>query len=179
MRPKAVGKVSIVMRLTVYFPEDSPTTHEFVSDKLTIGRLGGNDVALDEASVSSRHAEIVAQDGAVILRDLDSTNGTFLNGEQVTGEHPLNEGDEVYFGSVRSVFMEPAGAVPETELTSPVVEQERIIDASGGGRPENFRPLSPFPKAAKPRDTLALAAWGSLGLGVAAALYALVVMSVG
>lgn len=167
------------MRLTVYFPENSPTTHEFVSDKLTIGRLGGNDVALDEASVSSRHAEISAMDGVVILRDLDSTNGTFLNGEQVTGEHALEEGDEIYFGTVRSVFLEPAGVVPETVLTAPVLEQGMMIDAAGGGRPENFRPLSPFPKAAKPRDTLALAAWGSLGLGVAAALYALVVMFVG
>jgi pilus assembly protein CpaF len=167
------------MRLTVYFPEDSPTTHEFVGDKLTIGRLGGNDVALDEASVSSRHAEIFTQDGGVILRDLDSTNGTFLNGEQLTGEHPLNEGDEIYFGGVRSVFMEPAGVSPETAEAGSPIEPEMTIDASGGGRPENFRPLSPFPKAAKPRDTLALAAWGSLGLGAVAALYALVVMLVG
>ena len=164
------------MRLTVYFPEDSPTTHEFVGDKLTVGRLAGNDVALDEGSVSSRHAELVVQDGGVILRDLDSTNGTFLNGEQVTGEHPLNEGDEIYFGSVRSVFMEPAAA--PAEMMAPVEESvpEVVIDSSGGGRPENFRPLAPFGAAAKPRDTLALAAWASCGLGVLAALYALVVM---
>ncbi len=163
------------MRLTVYFPEDSPTTREVVGEKLTIGRLVGNDVALDEGSVSSRHAEIILQDGGAILRDLDSTNGTFLNGEQVTGEHPLNEGDEIYFGSVRSVFMEPVGAVAEA-APAPSSEPAVIIDAAGGGRPENFRPLSPFPPAVKPRDTLALAAWASLGLGVAAALYALVMI---
>jgi hypothetical protein len=46
-------------------------------------------------------------------------------------------------------------------------------DASGYGVPENFVPLSPFPKPAKPRDMLGLAAWGSFGVGVAAALYAL------
>ena len=64
------------MRLTVYFPEDSPTTHEFVGHKLTIGRLGDNDVHLDDGSVSSHHAEVVARDGAAVLVDKDSTNGT-------------------------------------------------------------------------------------------------------
>ncbi|MEX1116332.1 MAG: FHA domain-containing protein [Akkermansiaceae bacterium] len=163
------------MRLTVHFPEDSPTTHEAVGDKLTIGRLVGNDVALDEASVSSRHAEIVLQDGVVILRDLDSTNGTFLNGEQMTGEHPLNQGDEIYFGGVRSVFMEPAGVMVES-APLPAAEPSMMIDAAGGGRPENFRRLSPFPPAVEPRDRLALAAWVLLGVGVAAALYGLVVI---
>ena len=166
------------MRLTVYFPEDSPTTHEAIGDQFTIGRLVGNDVALDDASVSSRHAEIVVQDGVVILRDLDSTNGTFLNGEQMTGEHPLNEGDEIYFGGVRSVFMEPA-AGPVESAPAPLAESSMVIDAAGGGRPENFLRLSPFPPAAVPRDTLALAAWASLGVGVAAALYALVVIIAG
>ncbi|MFM7374131.1 MAG: FHA domain-containing protein, partial [Chthoniobacterales bacterium] len=77
------------MRLTVYFPEDSPTTHEFVGSKLTVGRLGDNDVHLDDGSVSGHHAELAVRDGGAVLVDKDSTNGTFLNGEQVTGEVPL------------------------------------------------------------------------------------------
>ena len=164
------------MRLTVYFPEDSPTTHEVVGEKLTIGRLVGNDVALDEASVSSRHAEVVLQDGGTaVLRDLDSTNGTFLNGEQVTGEHPLVEGDEIYFGSVRSVFMEQSSPAPAVEVALEQPAAQPSVDFSGGGRPDNFRPLSPFPAAVKGRDMLALLAWSSLGLGVLCALYALLV----
>jgi len=161
------------MRLTVYFPEDSPTTHEFVGHTLTVGRLGDNEVQLEEGSVSSRHAEIVVQDGSAVLRDLGSTNGTFLNREQVTGEHPLNEGDEIYFGSVRCVFMEPAVTVSEVAAFAAAGEQMPAADASVYGVPENFVPLSPFPKPAKPRDMLGLAAWGSFGVGVAAALYAL------
>jgi predicted component of type VI protein secretion system len=162
------------MRLTVYFPEDSPTTHEFVGSRLSIGRLGDNDVQLEEGSVSSRHAEIVVDDGRVILRDLGSTNGTFLNREQVTGERALHEGDEIYFGSVRSVFMEPAGAVV-SGADAPVAAEGPVsaADASGTGVPANFRPLSPMPPAEKKRDTLAVAAWASFGLGVVAALYAL------
>jgi predicted component of type VI protein secretion system len=161
------------MRLTVYFPEDSPTTHEFVGHTLTVGRLGDNEVQLEEGSVSSRHAEIVVQDGSAVLRDLGSTNGTFLNREQVTGEQPLNEGDEIYFGSVRCVFMEPAVTVSEVAAFAAAGEQMPAADASGYGVPENFVPLSPFPKPAKPRDMLGLAAWSSFGVGVAAALYAL------
>ena len=72
------------MRLTVYFPEDSPTTHEFVGDTLTVGRLGDNEVQIEEGSVSSRHAEIIVQDGSAVLRDLGSTNGTFLDGQKVS-----------------------------------------------------------------------------------------------
>jgi len=162
------------MRLTVYFPEDSPTTHEFVGQKLTIGRLGGNDVPLDEASVSSRHAEIELQDGAAVVRDLDSTNGTFLNGEHFTGEQPLNEGDEIYFGSVRAVYMEPLAAGPVAEELPEAAAPLAAPAADGSaGRPENFRYMSPLPRPEKPRDNLALAAWVSAGLGLLAAAYAL------
>ena len=67
------------MRLTVYFPEDSPTTHEFVGSKLTVGRLGDNDVRLDDGSVSGHHAELVVREGITVLVDKESTTGTFLN----------------------------------------------------------------------------------------------------
>jgi len=166
------------MRLTVYLPEDSPTIHECVGDRLTVGRLADNDVSVDDASISSRHAEIAVVEGAVVLRDLDSTNGTFLNREQITGERALAEGDEIYFGSVRSVFMEPSGTAKVAVPDGPVVlAAELASDAAGSGRPENFRPLSPLPPEAKKRDTLAWAAWGLLGLGVAAALYVVVAVA--
>jgi hypothetical protein len=167
------------MRLTVYFPEDSPTTHEFVGHKLTIGRLVDNDVTLDDGSVSGRHAEVDLGGDVAVLRDLGSTNGTFLNGEQVTGEAGLREGDEIYFGGVRSVFMEPApAAIAESEeafdAVAPAVAAPMFaVSDSGTGRPANFRYLSSMPRAVVPRDTLALVAWSCAGLGVLAAAYAL------
>lgn len=167
------------MRLTVYFPEESPTTHELAGQKLTIGRVAENDVQLDETSVSSRHAELLEQDGAVVLRDLGSTNGTFLNGARVTGEQPLQAGDVIFFGGVRSVFMEPPGegasAAPQAARDVPTVPA--TVVGSGAGIPENFRPLSPLPPAEQKRDHLALAAWSCLGLGVAAALYAVLTIA--
>jgi predicted component of type VI protein secretion system len=167
------------MRLTVYFPEDSPTTHEFVGQKLTIGRLGDNDVKVDDASVSSHHGEIELGEGSAVLRDLNSTNGTFLNGEQVTGEHPLAEGDEIYFGSVRTVFVEPvASSEPSVEAPAPA-EGLAAMDASGGGRPENFHYMSPLPRPQPGKDVLGVAAWAGAGLGVLAACYAVFVIFFG
>ena len=167
------------MRLTVYFPDDNPAIHNWTGGSLSIGRLADNDVFIDDDSISSRHAEISGVEGAMVLRDLDSTNGTFLNREQITGQHPLGEGDEIYFGGVRTVFMEPSGAeVDEPEVAVVATpDLDFVPDAGEGGHPDGFRPLSPLPPEAKKRDTLALAAWGSLGLGVAAALYALVVVA--
>ena len=167
------------MRLTVYFPDDNPAIHNWTGESLSIGRLADNDVSIDDDSISSRHAEIFGVEGATVLRDLDSTNGTFLNREQITGEHPLVEGDEIYFGGVRTVFMEPSGAeMDEAEVAEVATpDLDFVPDAGEGGHPDGFRPLSPLPPEAKKRDTLALAAWGSLGLGVAAALYALVVVA--
>lgn len=161
------------MRLIVYFPEDSPTTHEFVGSKLTVGRLGDNDVQLDEGSVSSHHAEIEAGDAGAVLRDLESTNGTFLNGEQVTGEVSLNEGDEIYFGGVRTVFM--AAAPEASAVAAPALSAtpELAVAAAGTGIPANFTYMSPLPKPAKSRDTLGMVAWACAGLGVLAAAYAL------
>ena len=160
------------MRLTIYFPEDSPTTHEFVGSQLTVGRLGDNDVQLDEASVSSRHAEIEIGEAGAVLRDLDSTNGTFLNGDQVTGEVALGEGDEIYFGGVRSIFMPPAAEVA-AELPVAAAPIELAVAAEGTGRPANFTYLSPLPRPVKGRDTLGLAAWACAGIGVLASAYAL------
>jgi len=161
------------MRLTVYFPEDSPTTHEFVGQKLTVGRLGDNDVQVEDASVSSHHGEIELGEGSAVLRDLGSTNGTFLNGEQVTGEHPLAEGDEIYFGSVRTIFMEQAVEAPPPALGV------ATMDASGGGRPDNFHYMSPLARPQPGKDVLGVAAWACAGFGVLAACYALFVIFAG
>lgn len=158
------------MRLTVYFPEDSPTTHEVVENKLTVGRLGDNDVQIDEGSVSSHHAEIFVTNGSAVLRDLGSTNGTFRNGEQVTGEVTIDEGDEIYFGNVRSVFMEPVLSAPDE---SPPAEKPVMSEPlTGSGRPADFHYLSPFPREPETRDTLAFASWGIAAVAVIAAAYA-------
>jgi pSer/pThr/pTyr-binding forkhead associated (FHA) protein len=59
-------------------------THELKADKTTIGRVEDNTFPIAEPSVSSHHCEVVLRGGEVVVRDLNSTNGTYINGERVT-----------------------------------------------------------------------------------------------
>jgi putative nucleotidyltransferase with HDIG domain len=68
---------------------------------LRAGRLGSFEIALDDSSVSRRHAEVRNGDDGWYVRDLESTNGTYVNGVRIgTIEHPLRPRDIVQFGKV-------------------------------------------------------------------------------
>jgi Protein of unknown function (DUF3662)/FHA domain len=68
-----------------------------------IGRSSACDVALDDASASRRHAELRRRGGKTVLVDLDSTNGTLVNGRRVR-EAPLRAGDRITIGTTTIVF---------------------------------------------------------------------------
>ncbi|MBW3622678.1 MAG: FHA domain-containing protein [Armatimonadetes bacterium] len=71
---------------------------------LTVGREPANDISLEgDSTASRRHARIEGADGAYVVRDEGSSNGTFLNGARVT-ESPLNPGDELTIGQTRFRF---------------------------------------------------------------------------
>lgn len=73
----------------------------FSSDRVCIGRHPSCDVVFNSAaypSVSARHAEITRECGRYVVRDLDSRNGTFVNGEMIPGSVHLHEADVVQFG---------------------------------------------------------------------------------
>src|SRR6185503_12713187 len=66
-----------------------------------IGRHPHCDLRFDadrELDVSSRHATVLLQEEMFLLRDLGSTNGTFVNGKRLTADHVLANGDEIQFG---------------------------------------------------------------------------------
>jgi hypothetical protein len=72
---------------------------------LEVGREAGLGLSLiNESTVSRRHAEIVRNGAIVKVKDLGSTNGTFVNGVQVHGETDLRPGDMVQFGAVKFRF---------------------------------------------------------------------------
>jgi len=75
-----------------------------IADSTTrIGRVAGNHIVLDNASVSSGHAEIVKENDGFRLRDLDSTNGTRVNSHRVT-DTLLFRDDEILLGDLPVVF---------------------------------------------------------------------------
>ncbi|MBF0162265.1 MAG: FHA domain-containing protein [Magnetococcales bacterium] len=71
----------------------------------SIGRTPNNDIPIENLAVSRRHAEIVRVGGTFLLRDLNSSNGTFINGVRVT-EQTLRDGDTVLVGKHTLLFVE-------------------------------------------------------------------------
>lgn len=68
-----------------------------IDTTISIGRGGDADIQLDDATASTNHAIIDKEDGEFILKDLGSTNGTFLNKKKVT-ESELKSGDIIMIG---------------------------------------------------------------------------------
>ena len=71
-------------RLVVLSEGLTGRSHELKAEKTTVGRVEENAFQIPDSSVSSRHCEILLQGNDVIIRDLNSTNGTFINGQQIT-----------------------------------------------------------------------------------------------
>jgi pSer/pThr/pTyr-binding forkhead associated (FHA) protein len=69
-----------------------------------IGRADYNDLVLPDPSVSTSHAKLQRREGIWVVVDLDSTNGTFVDSERITGESPIAPGTLVRFGDVQLVF---------------------------------------------------------------------------
>src|SRR3954470_17704544 len=75
-------------------------THELTVDTTTVGRVEDNAFQIPESSVSSHHAEIIRRGSDVVIKDLNSTNGTFINGQQITGEGVLKPGQILRLGQI-------------------------------------------------------------------------------
>lgn len=85
-------------------------SYQLEQDTITIGRLTGNDIQLDDPAVSSRHACITRRPNRYLdnyydfyIEDLGSTNGTRINNSRITRQL-LKEGDEVRIGTYEFVF---------------------------------------------------------------------------
>lgn len=86
-----------------------------------IGRGERCDLVLQDPSVSSSHAEVILRSGDVWIRDLNSTNGTWVNGDKVSREVKIKPGDRVEFGDVilqlaGKHLVEAPPEVPRTEI---------------------------------------------------------------
>ena len=84
-------------------------SHELKLDKTTIGRVEDNTFPIPEASISSHHCEVLLRGTDIVIHDLNSTNGTFVNGQQVTGEAVLKLGQILRLGQVE-IRLEDASA---------------------------------------------------------------------
>lgn len=74
-----------------------------ISAGAVLGR-GEVDIRLEDQFASARHARFLPHGDSVVLEDLGSTNGTFLNGEPLTGPQPLHDGDRIRIGDSEFTF---------------------------------------------------------------------------
>ncbi len=92
--------------IEVYFNGVLKHSIEFNADTITIGRDPKNLIVIDNMGVSGHHAVLTHKDNQYFLEDLNSTNGTFLNSEKITGKHQINSTDSIIIGKHTLRFAE-------------------------------------------------------------------------
>jgi len=83
----------------------TPREYQLRAGKTSIGNAKDNDIVLEAATVSRYHAVIRRRIGGYTVTDLESTNGTFVNGLRITNPTGLKRGDDVRFGDARFAFL--------------------------------------------------------------------------
>jgi serine phosphatase RsbU (regulator of sigma subunit)/pSer/pThr/pTyr-binding forkhead associated (FHA) protein len=90
--------------VTVYSPLFSPFRQQLQGTAVSIGRASDCSIPIKDRYLSRKHAEIIAERGAWILKDCGSANGTYLNGSRMERDHPLRTGDRIRLGDTEIVF---------------------------------------------------------------------------
>ena len=87
-------------------PGHTPGMEYDIGEGAVMGRGDQAEIRLEDPFASSRHARLLRQGGIVVLEDLGSTNGTYLNEELVTGPQPLHRGDRVRIGDSEFTYVD-------------------------------------------------------------------------
>ena len=151
-------------------------SHELNVDHTTIGRVEDNLFQIAEASVSSHHCEVLLRGSDVVIKDLNSTNGTFINGEQIT-ESVLKPGQTLRLGQVElkletgtpasapasapATAPAPGPAKKQGEATMVIPRGVSLSELEGGGRPPGFDTSKDF---SKKRNRSGIYFW--IGVGI-------------
>ena len=104
--------------LTVHLPGLPPVSHVLKDETITIGRMKGNTIVIEDVSISLMHAKITRKDGAFFLKDLNSTNGTLVNGQRIN-EARLRDLDRVIFADITAHFQAEATAEAAASVAAP------------------------------------------------------------
>jgi pSer/pThr/pTyr-binding forkhead associated (FHA) protein len=121
-------------RVWVTATGEKPHTVRLLAERTVVGRAPDADVALDDEAVSWNHLEIERRGDVLMATDLDSRNGTLLNGEPLDRPRRLRDGDTLLVGAHRLEVSEGAGrggaTVPVSEPSVPLNEEERATAAA-------------------------------------------------
>ncbi len=154
-------------KIQITLPDGTALSHDLPQGSTTIGRADDNSFAVSADSFSGHHAEISVSGNTFSIKDLQSTNGTFLNGAKIT-ESPLSHGDKILFGKISAVFLTETATRPTPPpapafQSSPQPQEEAPAlpsPAQNSVRPADFKNSSPYPKEEKDGpDTVRMAAY--------------------
>jgi pSer/pThr/pTyr-binding forkhead associated (FHA) protein len=112
---------------------------------VNIGRADYNDIVLADESVSTAHAKLQRREGVWTLIDLGSTNGTFVDGEQVQGEVPIAPGATVRFGQISTMFEPTDDALGVAKGSG-----TRVVESVQASAPPPPKPRAAAPAASAP-----------------------------
>jgi pSer/pThr/pTyr-binding forkhead associated (FHA) protein len=88
-------------QLVVVRGRSATQTIRLANGVTTVGRQEGCQLRISSSQVSRRHCQLLEQQGALLVKDLGSSNGTFVNGRRISDAHVLQSGDELSIGQVR------------------------------------------------------------------------------
>jgi pSer/pThr/pTyr-binding forkhead associated (FHA) protein len=136
-------------KLIITTESQGKVAYEFNEDLITIGRAPDCMIMIDDPSVSGHHAQLEVTGETFRLKDLESTNGTRVNGIPIT-ETVLRFDDRIRFGGVEGRFE------PDIRGTQPLppIEQIEAKGARTSVAPVDFENASPFPRRTKDRDPM-------------------------
>ena len=118
-------------KLLIKHPEKGDLSYTLSGPRISVGRRAENSIQINHSTVSGAHAEIVAVNGHYVLRDLESTNHSFVNGREVR-EIDLTESCKITFGTVECDYL-PDNA----KSTGPVSDVETLRKNVGILRSQN------------------------------------------
>ncbi|MFZ5441085.1 MAG: FHA domain-containing protein [Myxococcota bacterium] len=105
-----------MLKLIIEDDEGRKTVVPFVRDEITIGRQEGNTIRLTERNVSRRHARLLRSNGHVMIEDLGSYNGIRINGDRISGQVQIADGDLIQIGdydlAIQAEEKDAAATVP-------------------------------------------------------------------
>jgi len=109
-------------------------TYELVLEKTTVGRGDKNTLVIRDSSVSANHCEILTFGTEVIVRDLDSANGTFVNGARLRGQTQVKSGQILRFGKVEARLELGPESEDKSEMTA-IHEHARLMREQRKAKP--------------------------------------------
>ncbi|MEP7288300.1 MAG: FHA domain-containing protein [Chloroflexota bacterium] len=115
-------------KLDVYWPDGPIESYQLEKPSIAIGRSTGNDIVLDTTAVSRYHISLTRKDQDVFLEDLESVNGTYLDGERIKAHDPivLHGGEEIQLGDIRLIYMPQDES--EEMPTQPIFLEQNVME---------------------------------------------------